>query len=84
MPTLKSSKKSLLQNHKAQARNRATRTAMRSAIKAVRTAADPAVAKEALVKAASQIDKTAKKGVIHKKTASRYKSRLTKLVQKLA
>lgn len=84
MPTLKASKKSLLQNRKAQARNRATRTAMRSAIKAVRTAADPAVAARALVKATSQIDKTAKKGVIHKKTASRYKSRLTKLVQKLA
>ena len=84
MPKLRASKKSLLQSRKAQIRNRATRTAMRSAIKAVRTAADPAVNKQALVKASSQIDKTAKKGVIHKKTADRYKSRLTKLVQKLA
>ncbi len=84
MPKLKSSKKALIQSEKAQIRNRATRTAMRSAIKAVRTAADPATAKLALVKAASRIDKTAKKGVIHKKTADRYKSRLTKLVQKLA
>lgn len=84
MPNLKASKKSLIQNQKAQVRNRATRTSMRSAIKAVRTAADPAAAKAALVKAASRIDKTAKKGVIHKKTADRYKSRLTRLVQKLA
>lgn len=84
MPTLKSSKKSLAQSRKAQARNRATRTAMRSAIKGVRTADNPAAAQQALVKAASQIDKSAKKGVIHKKTASRYKSRLTKLVKKLA
>ncbi|MCC7260974.1 MAG: 30S ribosomal protein S20 [Candidatus Latescibacteria bacterium] len=84
MPKLKASKKSLIQSEKAQIRNRATRTAMRSAIKAVRTADDPATAKQALVKAASRIDKTAKKGVIHKKTADRYKSRLTKLVQKLA
>ena len=84
MPTLKASKKSLLQSRKAQARNRTTRTAMRSVIKAVRTAADPAAAQQALVKAASRIDKTAKKGVIHKKTASRYKSRLAKLVKKLA
>jgi small subunit ribosomal protein S20 len=84
VPKLKASKKSLIQSEKAQIRNRATRTAMRSAIKAVRTADDPATAKQALVKAASRIDKTAKKGVIHKKTADRYKSRLTKLVQKLA
>ncbi|MBI2505579.1 MAG: 30S ribosomal protein S20 [Candidatus Latescibacteria bacterium] len=84
MPTLKSSRKSLAQSRKAQARNRATRTAMRSAIKGVRTADNPAAAQQALVKAASQIDKSAKKGVIHKKTASRYKSRLTKLVKKLA
>ena len=84
MPTLKAAKKSLLQSRKAQARNRSTRTSMRSAIKAVRTAADPAIAQQALLKAVSQIDKTAKKGVIHKKTASRYKSRLTKLVKKLA
>lgn len=83
MPNLKASKKSLIQSRKAQARNRTTRTAMRSAIKAVRTAADPAAAQQALVKAASRIDKTAKKGVIHKKTADRYKSRLAKLVKKL-
>jgi small subunit ribosomal protein S20 len=83
VPNLKASKKSLIQSRKAQARNRTTRTAMRSAIKAVRTAADPAAAQQALVKAASRIDKTAKKGVIHKKTADRYKSRLAKLVKKL-
>lgn len=83
MPNLKASKKSLIQSRKAQARNRTTRTAMRSAIKAVRTAADPAAAQQALVMAASRIDKTAKKGVIHRKTASRYKSRLAKLVKKL-
>lgn len=84
MPTLKSSKKSLMQNRKAQLRNRAVRTAMRTAIKAVRTAADRASAQQALVRASSLIDKTAKRGILHRQTASRYKSRLSKLVQKLA
>jgi small subunit ribosomal protein S20 len=84
VPNLKSSKKSLVQSRKAQARNRTARTAMRTAIKAVRTAAGRESAQQALLAAASRIDKTAKKGVIHRKTASRYKSRLTRLVSKLA
>ncbi len=83
MPTLKSSKKSLAQNHKAQLRNRSARTAMRTAIKAVRAAADRAAGQQALTRATSLIDKTAKRGVLHSRTASRYKSRLSKLVQKL-
>ena len=82
MPKLKASKKHLLNSRKAQIRNRTVRSTMRSSIKAVRQAADGETAQQALTRAISQIDRTVRKGVIHKKTAARYKSRLTKHVQK--
>lgn len=84
MPQLKSSKKRLRLNHKARMRNKQVRTAMRTAIKKVRQAADAEQAQQALVGAVSMIDRTAQKGILHKKTADRYKSRLTRHVQKLA
>lgn len=84
MPNLKSSKKRLRIARKAQFRNKVLRTAMRTAIKKVRTAEDAAQAQTALLSATSLIDRTAKKGIIHKGTASRYKSRLTLQVQKMA
>ncbi len=84
MPNTKSSKKRLIQNQKAQLRNRTARSRMRSAIKAVRQAPDRATATEALAKAVSIIDRSAKKRVVPKNAAARYKSRLTKRVQGLA
>ena len=83
MPTLKSSKKRLRTNLKARMRNKAVRTRMRTAIKAVRQAEDQSSAQEALQRAFSCIDKTAKHKVIHKKMAARYKSRLAHFVQDL-
>ena len=83
MPKLKSSKKRLIINQKAQLRNRATRSKMRTAIKAVHQAPDQTAAQEALRRAFSTIDKTAKSRTIHKNMAARYKARLTKLVQSM-
>ena len=83
MPKLKSSKKRLLQNHKARQRNRAVMSSMRSSVKAVRQAADQKTAAEALPGAIRMIDRTVKKGVIHRNTGSRYKSRLTKYVAQM-
>lgn len=83
MPKLKSSKKRLLQNHKARQRNRAVMSSMRSSVKAVRQAADQKTAAEALPRAIGMIDRTVKKGVIHRNTGSRYKSRLTKFVARM-
>jgi small subunit ribosomal protein S20 len=54
---------------------------MRTAIKAVRQAADPSSAQEALQVAFSKIDKTAKHNVIHRNMAARYKSRLARFVE---
>lgn len=65
------------------ARNTHIRSTMRSYVKKVRTAiaeGDLDTAKTVLEKAVPYIDKAATKGVIHKATASRKISRLTKLV----
>lgn len=60
----------------------AVKTQMKNAVKAVRSAeADKAEnMTDTLVQATSVIDVAAKKGVIHKNTAARKISRLTKLV----
>lgn len=68
-------------------RNMGYKTRAKSAVKAVRTAvAENAAdqAREALVRAASVIQKTASKGVIHKKTASRKISRLARQVNQIS
>jgi small subunit ribosomal protein S20 len=54
---------------------------MRGAIKKVRQATDPEAAAQALQAAASIIDRTAHKGVVHRNTAARYKSRLAAAVK---
>ena len=67
-------------------RNKAYRTKVRNAVKAVRAAVeskDQELAATALRKAASTIDKVAGKGVLTKNTASRYVARLSVQVAKL-
>ncbi len=59
---------------------------MKSSIKEIRSLVEEGKKKEAVKKLPDTykaIDKAAKKGVIKKKNASRKKSRLTKLVNKL-
>lgn len=81
MPNLKSSQKRLRTSLKARRRNRSLRSRMRTAIKKVHQAPDHTTAQQALRQAISIIDKTAQKGVIHPRTAARYKSRLTRQTQ---
>jgi len=57
---------------------------MKTAIKKVMTASSREEATEALRRATSIIDRTASKGVIHRNAAARYKSRLAKLVERMA
>lgn len=68
-------------------RNRQYRAQLRSTLKAIRGVIDgkdkAAVGKE-LGKAISLIDKLAGKGIIHRNTASRYKSRLAARLKKTA
>lgn len=75
------------QNEKRRLRNRSHRSRLRSAIKQVRLAVeqkDAEGAKASLVSAFAQIDSSAGKGIIHRNTAARTKSRLHKAVAGLA
>lgn len=68
-------------------RNRANTSRLRSALRGIReatTAGDKKKAEEVYRQACSAIDKAAQKGVLHKNTASRYKSRLKVRVNKVA
>jgi small subunit ribosomal protein S20 len=78
----KSAVKRARQNEIRRLRNKATKTRIKSIVKEVRSAAGEASVEEAKAKlnsAQSAIDKASKKGVIHKRTAARKISRLTKL-----
>jgi small subunit ribosomal protein S20 len=71
------------QSEKHRERNISVKSGVRTSIKTVLEAAegkDPEAAKAALAKAIPMISKAAAKGAIHKKTASRRISRLTKKV----
>lgn len=86
MPNLKKNKsaeKRARQSLKRRARNRIVRGHMRRMISNFRLEEDPAKLDEMLPAVCSAIDKSAKKGVIHKNTASRYKSRLAKRIDAL-
>jgi small subunit ribosomal protein S20 len=68
-------------------RNRKYRSQLRSTLKEIRTVIDgkdQAAAKKQLNQAISLIDKMAGKGIIHRNTASRYKSRLNARLSKTA
>jgi small subunit ribosomal protein S20 len=61
-------------------RNRAVRTRLRGAVKQLRSAisgGDATLVKELLPKTVSVIDTGVRKGVFHRNTASRFKSRLS-------
>ena len=75
----KSALKAHRQNIVRRARNRDKRSELRTGLKAIRaalTAGKIDEAKELLTKATSLVDKMAGKGIIHKNTAGRYKSRI--------
>ncbi len=86
MANHKSAAKRNRQSAVRQARNTHIRSSMRNLVKQVReavSAGDKAAAQAALEKAVPYIARTSAKGVIHKATASRKISRLTKLVNTL-
>ncbi|WP_042458582.1 30S ribosomal protein S20 [Neobacillus dielmonensis] len=86
MPNIKSAIKRVKTSEARNAQNTMAKSAMRTAVKKVEAAVtvnDAATAKEALVSAASKLDKAAAKGLIHKNAAARQKARLTKKVNSL-
>jgi small subunit ribosomal protein S20 len=87
MPNTPSAKKALRQSEKRRLLNRSQRSALRTAVKKVRTTAegtDTAAAQEAYRLATKKLDQAAAKNLIHKNAAARTKSRLSKLVNKKA
>jgi len=79
----KSALKRARQNETKRLRNKATKTRIKNVTKDVLLAVNDASvedSKKTLNAAKSTIDNAAKKGVVHKKTAARKISRLTKLV----
>jgi len=83
----KSALKRIRQNEIRRTRNKSVKTRTRNIVKSVRAAVsenDSAKAAQELNAAQSIIAKAAKKGVLHKSTASRKISRLSKLVNTLA
>ena len=83
MANHKSALKRARQNEKRRLRNKSTKTRVKNIVKGVRLSVGEK-SKEAVLSelstAKSIIDKAAKKGVIHKKTASRKISRLSRLL----
>ncbi len=87
MANHQSAKKRMRQNVKRNAINRSNRSRLRTQIKKLRTAlgeGDKTQSQEALVPTLSLIDRMVNKKILHKNTAARYKSRLTKHVNALA
>lgn len=82
MPQHKSPLKRMGTDKKRQARNNFVKRTIRTLTKTMQTAGSTETREEYLNKLYSQLDKAAKKGVIHKRTASRRKARLAAFVNK--
>ena len=87
MANHKSAEKRVRQNAKRKEINRSNRSKLRTSIKKLRGAVagnDKAASTELLFPTVSLIDKAVNKGIIHKNTAARHTSRLTKHVNALS
>lgn len=84
MANHKSAIKRIRANEKKRLRNRYQHKTARSYIKKLRLTTDKAVASELYKTVSSMLDRLAKKNVIHKNKAANQKSKLARLVNKLA
>ena len=87
MPNSASAKKALRQSQARRLRNRSQRSALRTVLKNCRAAAasgDAEAAQAAFRLAVKKLDQAAAKNLIHKNTAARTKSRLSKLLKQSA
>jgi small subunit ribosomal protein S20 len=77
---IKSQKKRILTNAKAAERNRAVRSEMKTRVKKAESTVGTDENEAAVRAAVKRLDAAASKGVIHKNTAARRKSRLMKRI----
>jgi len=75
----RSAKKRTRQSRHHAAENRVQRSALRTAVRKVRSATTGAEARKALLAAERLLDRAARKRLVHPNTAARQKSRLHKL-----
>lgn len=84
MANHKSAEKRIRANEAKRVRNRYQHKTTRTVIKKLRTSTVKTEAEALLKEVTSMIDKLAKKNIIHWKKAANQKSKLTKLVNKIA
>ena len=84
MANHKSAEKRIRANEKKRVRNRYQHKSTRTAIKKLKTATSKDEATALLKEVSAMIDKLAKKNIIHWKKAANQKSKLSKMVNKLA
>jgi small subunit ribosomal protein S20 len=84
MANTKQAKKRAAQSDRRRARNRSVVTRVRNVVKNLRRTAETEAEKVGsfLSSAVSELDVAVRKGVLHRKTASRLKSRISKTVNK--
>ena len=75
MPNIASAKKNMRKSRAATVRNRAQRSALRTALKKAKA---PTATAEERMQAVSLLDRAARKGLVHMNMAARNKSRLAK------
>ena len=75
MPNIASAKKNMRKSRAANVRNRAQRSALRTALKKAQVEGASADDRD---KAVRMLDRAASKGLIHRNAAARHKSRLAK------
>ena len=75
MPNIASAKKNMRKTRSATARNRAQRSALRTALKKAKS---PTATADERMSAISLLDRAARKGLVHKNLAGRHKSRMAK------
>jgi small subunit ribosomal protein S20 len=87
LANIKSAKKRIRVIAKKQLRNKMIKSSTKTSVKKVQAAVsshDRNAARAAFINAVSAIDKAASKGVYHKNTAARKKSKLAKMMNKAA
>ena len=84
MPTIKSAKKRMELSRAANARNRAFRSKIKTAIRRVREAEDSATAGTHLKEAVALLDRAATRGLIHPNRTARIKSQLARKVNEVS
>jgi len=87
MPNIQSAKKRMRQNVKRRLHNRRVKSTVRTQLGKFRSAlerGDAEAARQEFLAAARSLDKAVTRGVVHKRTAARRKSRLAAKLNQLA